>query len=241
MLARWGRTLEELAAKAEVSGQRVGVAALADELLAGIPMPLTEARYDLFRHRLRTKTVDVLQGIEDGTERMKMLHEMIEVQAESRSRGELFSEFSTRDMTESGTVTLEKGSPKRFTGTDLHKTRMGDRVGTVSVRQAQGTGLPTGRNLLEDKAGPGAFKIDQAEDYAKRATPGDGFRLTKTSTTKEYDNVVYLFSNEADAREALQALGRNPSTRSLLGHNPGGFHLAFYDEQGALTVLEVVQ
>lgn len=239
MLARWGRTLEAFAAKAEASGQRIGVAALADELLAGIPMPLTEAGYDLFRHRLRTKTVDFLHGIEDGTERMKTLHEMVAVQPDSSSKGHLFGEFSTRDMTATGTVTLQKETPKALTGTDLHmSTRRPDRAGSVSAKQAEGTGLPQGRNAIEDKTGPEAFRIKQAEDYAKRARP-EGFVLTQTSTTKEYDNLVYVFSNQADATTAMRELGGNSLTNAVLGKTPGGIHVAYYNDDGMLNVLRV--
>lgn len=237
MLANWGRTVEQLAAKAEASGQRLGVAALADELLAGIPMPLTQSGYDLFRRRLRTKTVDVLHGVEDGTERMKMLHEMIDVQPESKSRGELFSEFSTRDMTEAGTVSIETGKRKQFTGTDLTKTRQGDRIGNVSAKQADATGLPPGRNLLEDKTGPKAFEIEQGVDYGKRGTPGDGFRLTQANAPKEYDNVVYVFSNKVHARSAAERLANHDTTKTLLGRSPGGIHVAYYDDFGTLQVL----
>lgn len=237
MLARWGHALEELAAKAEASGQRISLAALTDELLAGIPMPLTSGGYDLFRRRLRTKTVDMLHGIEDGTERMKTVHEMIGAQPESSSKGHLFSEFSSRDMTSTGTVALESGTPKAFTGTDLKNTRRPDRAGTVSRAQARETGLPQGKSALEDKTGSSAFKIEQAEDYGKRATPGDGFRLTQASTAKEYDNVVFVFSNDVDARAAADRLARNDVTKPLLGHAPGGIHVAYYDDLGTLQVL----
>lgn len=234
MLARWGRPMEDLAVKAQASGQRMTFQSLADEMLAGIEMPLTEAGYDLFRHRVRAKTVEVLHGIEDGAERMKMLHEMIAVQPDSGSRGHLFSAFREEDMTANSLMALESGTPKAFTGSDLGKVRTPDGAGTVNAAQSKATGLPKGRNALEDKTGAGAFNMEQAEDYAKRAKAGAGFRLTKAGKTTEYDNVVYVFSNRDDARAAYTRLDDATDIDGLLDRNPGGFHVMFYDEEGNL-------
>ncbi len=235
MLSRWGRTLEELAAK-----EGIAVEALADDVLNGVSFPLTEAGYDKFRHNIRSRTVKYLHQIEDGGEQMKALHEMIDAQPDSGSRGHLFTEFAKKDKAANKVLPYEEGTPKSFTGSDLNKIRTPD--GAANVAKKNRLELDEGRYAVEHKTGPGAFKMDQAEDYARRAREGHGFRLTKGGQIAEYDNIAYVFSNQADAEAAMNQLSNGQLTNRLLDRNPGGFHVMFYDEQGELTrILQVVK
>lgn len=116
---------------------------------------------------------------------------------------------------------------------------------------AKARGLPPGRYAIEDKAGKGAFKLDQAEAYAKRSDPtlprrtpgttGDatgGFKLSPTSKTSEYDGVLYAFSTKAEAEAAIKMMQGSKWTGPLLGKHPGGIHVMFVDATGALTILK---
>ena len=98
-----------------------------------------------------------------------------------------------------------------------------------------------------------AFKLEQAEDYARRSDPnltrrtdGDlsvgnatgGFKLTPTSTTSEYDGVVYVFSREVEASNALKQMQtKSKIVAPLLGKHPGGIHVMYLDDKGVLKIL----
>jgi hypothetical protein len=96
--------------------------------------------------------------------------------------------------------------------------------------------LPRGRYCIEDKTGEGAFKLDQAEDYARRSFSG-GFKATPQSTSADYDGLVYVFSRGPEATTALKRLQGNPTTLAILGKHPGGIHIMFFDETGRLEPL----
>jgi hypothetical protein len=109
--------------------------------------------------------------------------------------------------------------------------------GAATVAKKVKGGLDEGRYAVENKTGPGAFSMDQADDYARRSREGHGFRLTKAAKVAEYDNIAYVFSNEGDATAAFKRLQDGQLTGPLLNRNPGGFHVMYYDENGTLTRL----
>ena len=65
----------------------------------------------------------------------------------------------------------------------------------IQIRAEVENQLPSGRYAIEDKTGEHAFKLDQAEDYARRSVnvgeKAGGFKLTSESATPEYDGIVY--------------------------------------------------
>ena len=120
------------------------------------------------------------------------------------------------------------------------------------VSRPDGTLLADARTTIEafeDKVGPGAFKIEQARDYARRfdptlprRTPGPfgeatgGFRAGPTGQQAEYDGVVFAFANEAEARAALIVLSRDLATKHATRRHPGIYVIAL-DANGAWTKL----
>jgi len=229
MLARWGKVLDQLDMDGMVPLQ---------ELLARLPHgPLTEAGYDGFRHGIRRRTVDALMAIEDPAERVKALHKLLEIQPESASKGHLFTEFR-RDLM---TRTMHEGQPvysvdgKRpqhaFEGPDLGQNRKPDDV--IQIRAEVEGQLPGGRYAIEDKTGEHAFKLDQAEDYARRSVnvgeKAGGFKLTPKNTTAEYDGLVIVFSRRGEAKKALEKMRNNDVISPILERHPGGIHVMYLD------------
>ena len=226
------------------------------ELIAKLPHEtLTEAGYEEFRRLIRRRTLDALTAIEDPAERVKALHKLLEIQPENASKGHLFTEFRrdlmARTMREGQPVySVEGKRPEHaFEGPDLTMKRRPD--DTVQIQAAVEDQLPRGRYAIEDKSGDHAFKLDQAEDYARRsdsklARRGDGdlsvgsdkggFKLTPESTTSEYDGLVYVFSREEEAEKAVDKMVKNNIVRSVLGKQPGGIHVMYLDNDGVLKI-----
>jgi hypothetical protein len=247
ILARWGKVLDQL--------DRDGMVPL-QELLAKLPHgTLTEAAYEEFRHVIRRRTLDALTAIEDPAERVKALHKLLEIQPENASKGHLFTEFRrdlmARTMREGQPVySVEGKRPEHaFEGPDLTMKRRPD--DTVQIQAEVEDQLPRGRYAIEDKSGDHAFKLDQAEDYARRsdsklARRGDGdlsvgndkggFKLTPESTTSEYDGLVYVFSREEEAEKAVDKMVKDNIVRSVLSKHPGGIHVMYLDNDGVLKI-----
>jgi hypothetical protein len=238
MLARWGKVIEQL--------DRDGMVPL-QEVLAKFPHgPLTEAAYDEFRRVIRRRTVDALMAIEDPAEQVKTLYKMIELQPESASKGHLFTEYR-RDLM---TATTHEGKPlygvdgkqpRPFDGSDLAQKRRPDDV--VQIRAQVEGKLPPGRYAIEDKAGDNAFRLYQAEAYARRSVnagkEGGGFKLTPESATSEYDGIVYVFSRRSEARTALEKMLDNDVISPILERHPGGIHVMYLDAiDGKLKLYE---
>jgi hypothetical protein len=137
-----------------------------------------------------------------------------------------------------------------FVGADLANVRRVDDVRTVVGDRADF--VPRGRYAIEDKAGPNAFKLDQARDYARRfdpnlprRTPGDrgdatgGFRLGPDDAVAEYDGVLYVFARKEDAEAALDAMDADPITRSALRHP--GIQVSYFADDGTWKLLPLNQ
>jgi hypothetical protein len=201
LVARWAKAIDEL--------DRRGLVPMQDVLAALPPGPLTSGAYDQFRRTIRRRTVDALMAIEDSERRVATLHAVLAVQPESGSKGNLFTDFRRAQMSrtthEGQPVYAVEGKQPRqaFEGPDLANTRRPDDV--VHIQAEVEELLPRGRYAIEDKTGNNAFKLDQAEDYARRSDPnlarrndGDlsvggntgGYKLTSDSTTSEYDCYV---------------------------------------------------
>jgi hypothetical protein len=174
-----------------------------------------------------------------------VLHEMLALQPDEASKGHLFTEYRREAMRAekvdgSPLYGVSDGaSPESFSGADLANRRTPDDV--VHIREAVENQLGVGRYAVEDKTGPGAFKIEQAEDYARRAykpgKPGGGFTQTKGSTKTVYDGLIYVFSTEAEAIAGRESMQGNRVVQKLLDEEPGGIHVMYVNRVGKVTRL----
>jgi hypothetical protein len=132
---------------------------------------------------------------------------------------------------------VAKEAPARFRGAGLDRPRTPDGVVTVKLQPDVEAQLPPGKYAIEDKAGTGAFKLDQARDYARRAyDKAGGFKLTPHAKQAEYVGLVYVFSRESEAKAALERMTGVPEIRKLLGRHPAGIHIMFFHgESGDLV------
>jgi hypothetical protein len=116
----------------------------------------------------------------------------------------------------------------------------------VEIRAQVEGKLPPGRYAIEDKAGDTAFRLNQADAYARRSvnageTTNGGFKLTSESTTTEYDGIVYVFSRRDEARNALTQMQNSEIIRPIIRKHPGGIHLMYLNAStGTLELLEEV-
>jgi hypothetical protein len=92
-----------------------------------------------------------------------------------------------------------------------------------ATRRVPGSPLEPGKKyLVDDKAGSGAFKLDQAQDYSN-AFNREG-KLT-TSNGKQYDGLVYFCDSEATANNIANKINK-------LNEN---IHIAYFDSKGAIS------
>jgi hypothetical protein len=238
LVAKWGPVIEQLETDSALgASQKFTMDMFLNRLPKG---SLTEAQVDEFRRDIRRLTLDYIESLQRPTDRIKALHNMLEIQPDSRSKGELFQAFRTRfmkveiDVNEQPIYDVDPVPVTRFTGPGLKNPRSPDAV--VDVRADVEAHLPRGRYAIEDKSGAEAFKLDQAEDYASRSFAG-GFKATPESTKAAYDGLVYVFSRKAEADIALKQLRGSAVTAPVLGKHPGGIHMMYFDASGRLVPL----
>ncbi len=194
---------------------------------------------------IRRRTVDALATIEDPAERVKALYKTLELQPENASKGHLFTEYR-RDLmirtTHEGEplYDVDGRQPKPFEEPDLARQRKPDDV--VRIRAQVEGKLPPGRYAIEDKAGDTAFRLNQAEAYARRSVnageKSGGFKLAPERMTSEYDGIVYVFSRRTEAKVALERMSDSKVIRPVLGKHPGGIHVMYLDMDGLLKGLK---
>lgn len=247
LLMKWGRTVETLQSKRIVSIQ---------ELLAGFESPIKESALKAFRRKIRKNSADYLVGITDGKSRMKAMNELLALQPDNRSKGELYTAFRQGFLKKAGGWDVEDIPPSALEIPGA-RTQSGTRTpdATASLMDPVEDFLPPGRYAIEDKAGPGAFKLDQAEDYAasysavaERYTHGDvgekaGGIITNPGAGKaEFDGILYTFTSKAEADAALSSIieSGNDTLKNRMGKHPGGIHLAYFDAKGKLQLLTPV-
>ena len=218
LLLKWGNVIEEL-------DRRIGTTAakrVMNEMVSQIPSgSLTEAQIDTFRRLVRTRTVEYLQTIRNGRQRMTALQDMLGFQPEPSSQGALFTEYRRGVLlaTEDETSSAKLFGPREDTIMPFKLkgvTRTPDDAVTL---ETDIPGLEQGRYALEDKAGEHAFKMDQARDYAKGLAKGNS----------GYDGLIYVFSTRDEATNALKQLTKDPATEALLGAKRSGIHVSFFD------------
>ena len=247
LLAKWGHVLEQLESRSR--DYSLGAPLTLDSFLGPLIGPVRAVDIDNFRRLVRQRTVDYLMAVrlKDPVEAQQALYDMIGIQPDPASGGHLFTAFRQRLMSADpeGAYTVAGKRPPPFEGSDLLKRRTPDDV--VDIRAGVEKRLPGGRYAIEDKTGPNAFDIHQARDYVKRSDPavarragGDpaygmatgGFKRTPTSTTSEYDGLVYVFSRESEANTALKRMADDPTIRPVLLRHPGGIHVMCINDSG---------
>jgi hypothetical protein len=241
LLSKWGPLAEHLEAR---TGGAVSLARLLDEIPAG---DITSTRLSSFRKALRRAEVDHIHSLPVELRRAA-LDDLLARQPDQASKGHLFSDFRTESFAR---LEDEFGDPlvasfddvTSFHGADLTNRRTPD--GALTIAGHREGFLPPGTYAFEDKVGPGAFKIEQARDYARRfdptlprRTPGPfgeatgGFRAGPTGQQAEYDGVVFAFANEDDATSASILLKEDPITASATGRHPG-ISIFYLDTSGS--------
>jgi hypothetical protein len=229
---------------------------------------LGEAAYDEFRETLRRRTAELLnratgmdmapmlqrlaahQHLADRLQLGKknplsLLHLFLESQPDgSASKGHLFTAYREARMVSGGEMVPMHGERamtvvREADGRSVTRTADGALMVTSAPTAAGAPGA--GPHLLEDKAGPGAFKLDQAEDYAR----GFGTRRAAQvlppgvyGPVQEYQGIVYFFDNVDNARAAFTKMQGSPVTRGVLGRRPGGIFVSYIDSTGNIAWLQ---
>ena len=239
LVAKWGAVIERLESDSAAGAtQRFTMDMFMKRLPKG---SLTEVQVDEFRRYIRRSTLDYIESLERPKDRMDALYRMLDLQPDPGSKGELFHSYRTRfmeaeiDIGGQKIYDVDPVATTRFLGKGLKNPRTPDAV--VDVRPDVKAHLPPGRYAIEDKTGEGAFKLDQAEDYAKRSYPkAGGFKATPYSKKAEYDGLVYVFSRRSEAVAALKQL-RGSDAAPILGKHPGGIHVMYFSANGRLEPL----
>lgn len=204
---------------------------------------ITATELGKLRDEIREVTVAELMKLPDK-KRATVLHEMLELQPNSASKGLLGREYRREAMkleTDANGIPLFSVSdgaiPESFSGAGLKSRRTPDDVVHIAA-EAEGH-LQPGRYAVEDKTGKTAFKLNQAEDYAKRSynagKKGGGFKTTPHSKDIAYDGLIYVFSTEDEAKAALEMMREKNVIKKILGKEPGGIHIMYVDRNGKIA------
>jgi hypothetical protein len=244
LFVKWAPLVEEMERRGMITRE---------EALGLVHGKVTETGVETFRRTLRARAVEGLMRI-PAESRMPVYEAVAGHMPDEPSRGHFFTAFREAVMKGSPLVydveTFGKTSkPAPFEGKDLKKPRQPD--GVTKIRDGIEGQLPGGRYAIEDKTGPNAFIMKQAEDYARRSDSelarrpdgelgvGEdkgGFKLTKESTESVYDGMIYVFSNEAEATAALQRMNDNKIVGPIVGKHPGGIHVMYMSAEGELRM-----
>jgi hypothetical protein len=220
LLMKWGPVVDHLASTfPDVS---------IDALLANISKIAKKGEADAFRRMLRKEIADRVLGVVEPENRVKALLDMIEIQPDSASRGHLFGEFRQRLQTADpkGVLKPANEKPPPFYEKGFASTRQPDDV----IDVAAGTDIPAGTWLGEDKAGQGAFKIEQLEDLVKLWDPQlGGFKRAAKDANVAYKGEIFFFSEEQWAKNAHADILNNSATKPLLDADPPGVILMYLD------------
>ena len=235
LVAKWGEVAEALDSRFGVSLKGMLQRHLTSK-------SITATELGRLRDEIREVTVAELMKLA-GKKRATVLHEMLELQPDSVSKGLLFREYRREAMkleTDANEIPLfdvsDGARPESFSGAGLKNRRTPDDVVHV-VAESEGH-LQPGRYAVEDKTGKAAFKLDQAEDYAKRSydagKQGGGFKTTPHSKDITYDGLIYVFSTKNEAEAALGVMKDNKLIENVLGKEPGGIHIMYVNDYGKI-------
>lgn len=159
LVSKWGQVLEELESRFGVDAK----ALLAKHLTS---KSITSGELSALRGEIRELTATHIVKLR-GTKRGEVLNEMLQLQPDEASKGHLFRAYRREAMRGDDTFGVGESMPESFSGKDLKNRRTPDDV--LFIHDEVEGQLAPGRYAIEDKAGPNAFKIDQARDYARRA------------------------------------------------------------------------
>jgi hypothetical protein len=231
---RWGPCIEELVRRSEAP--RLNLKHFVDRLRPG---KAGRAADDEFREVVRREIIDQLKTIEDPARRSDKLHEWLDLQPSEGAKGELFSQYQRTAMDahtdEVGNNVYRTGDrPGTITAAGQVKARTPD--GVIEVLPNVENELPRGNYLLENKTGPGAFKLKQIEDLTRASDPATGFRRSATSADR-WDGVVVVFSRRSEAATAARALQSSPLTGPLVGRGRVGIHVMALDRDGVFRLV----
>jgi len=174
------------------------------------------------RHNLRAEMLDIINKAQPA-DRPDLLKRFLNAQPSNGDRGELFTQFRAENLPHG----VEKVDPGPKSTTLANTSRRAD--GAIKITNpppgAAKQGVKPGTYLAEDKAGPGAFQLDQAQRYSKALEDGGG--VITAANEQRYQGIVYFFANDSDAQRTLSKLG---------GLHPN-IHVAYYNAQGNVVWL----
>ena len=188
--------------------------------------PLTQAKYDEIRRKIREKLLaKVVFAETDLNEQRKILYQLMEIAPEG-SKGAIFEKYWQQRLERDLYIEPEGGDsdaprdeqgPGRLQGLEDRSKRsrfltdeshpMGRRSVDAMGRYERGSNPskdapPTGDILIDTKAGPGAFKEEQFLDYLELIYQG-GAKLTDLKGN-DYAALVFLFDTVDSAEKAAK-------------------------------------
>jgi len=212
----------------------------------GVIRTLTSHQYRQFLRRMRSQVGEFLAGLPPGTlfaDNKRPLDAFLDAAADSATKGHIFGEYRRAMFRRMRGVALrDRDRLSLHVDRGSGKTVSRNADGAMEVGRLRGESAPPpGKYFVEDKAGKGAFKLDQAEDYARayQGPPGQKrMHLTPDSGPSDYKGIVYVFDGLDNAKAARTALGGgNYGTKQALKHKDGGIFISYYDTDGRLQWL----
>ncbi|KAB2910722.1 MAG: hypothetical protein F9K40_02045, partial [Kofleriaceae bacterium] len=234
------------------------------------PGPLTETQYDAFRGAFREEFGKMMADLPEplrmklmlgGVVDSKPVKGLLDLLPDPASKGHFFREFVRADLARAVTdVGDDLKVPRIKLGDQLddfplqHKTPPGTKAPTRDFDDVYDVDQPLGPNgpekgiwLAEYKSGPGAFKVQQALDYAAMLEHAQRLDFEATGSTavkegfkpqiKQAKGVAMVFDNKASAVSAMEKLAEaegagGDAFRKMFGsQDKPGFHIGFYNKE----------
>lgn len=217
--------------------------AMLQDVIGNVEFPLTSNKYSDFRRRLRQQIIDHVTTTQTTRTQQVELKRFLDMEGiEPGFKGELFQMYQRHRAQQAGSgmslidVEPTTGQRGKIVLPEV-RTEGGSRFrepdGAVNITSPSGmTGAPPkGNHLVENKAGPGAFKIEQARDYHRlfSEAPETNLRLTSGGRERDFKGLIYIFDSPESARSAARALSRE--SPSLLGPP---IYVLFLDTDGSI-------
>ncbi len=233
---KWGDLVKKLADEQQLTpAQRKK---LAQELLGELSTGFGETENDNYRKAVRQKIAEFVGGVQDSAKRRQLMDAFLKNELwvdDMKSKGELFSAImkeNARRFPAQGIRPLsETEAPSLAIDTKVSgKDRIAD--GAVEVKGQKDAGAPPdGKFLVEDKAGPTAFKPDQADDYSANLKKGGG---KIKAGGREYDGVIYRFDTLKAAEDAMAKI----KLQGEAGAVHKNIYVCYVDAQGQLQWID---
>ena len=231
---KWGDLIKKLADEQQLTpAQRQK---LAQELLGELSTSFGETESDNYRKAVRKKIAEFVGGIQDNVKRRELMDAFLKNEVwdnDMKSKGELFSAIMNEHARQFPAQGIRPLSPTEAPSLSIESTGR-DRIadGAVETKGLKDAGAPpNGKFLVEDKAGPSAFKPDQADDYSTNLKKGGG---KIKAGGKDYDGVIIRFDSKAAADEAMKKIKMSGEPGALHDH----IYVCYVDEQGHLQWID---